>query len=290
MLDQGMKQLAFEMIEHSDAVCVRLQGVLDEHNNLSEVAEAIFEESEKVGSSLIIADLGEIKRINSCGVRDWTAWVEAVEKRGHDFVFVHCSPAIVSQVRMVEAFLGEGKATSFFLEFYCPQCDSEQIREVDVVSATRRAEQGAPEEACESCGQTLEVDEFEGSFDSLLERFQRPQAPEHVRALRGYLGDGALRDEPEFAKSAEGQDVGDAPASLPSENPACAAADDEAPVAEAQGESRSGQRVARPEAPQAQAARSSGAERALKERPLLYAALGGLVVLVVVLAVSLLGQ
>ena len=72
-------------------------------------------------------DLGEIERINSCGVRDWVNWLEKLETNGTRSVLVECSPAIVAQINLVNNFTGSGVVKSFYVPYFCPECDEEKV-------------------------------------------------------------------------------------------------------------------------------------------------------------------
>src|SRR5215467_11517991 len=79
----------------------KLGGVIDEDNELAELTE-------RIPAGTVVIDLGEIERINSCGVRDWVNWLTRIEKAGSRVVLVECSPAIVSQINLVNNFTGSG--------------------------------------------------------------------------------------------------------------------------------------------------------------------------------------
>ena len=57
---------------------LRLRGVIDEDNHLASLVGQLT-------GDILIVDAGEVDRINSCGVRDWVNWLQAVE----DFVVTH---------------------------------------------------------------------------------------------------------------------------------------------------------------------------------------------------------
>src|SRR5688572_12482336 len=80
---------------------VKLGGVIDEDNELTDLTE-------RIPSGMVVIDLGEIERINSCGVRDWVNWLTRIEKQQARVVLVECSPAIVAQINLVNNFTGNG--------------------------------------------------------------------------------------------------------------------------------------------------------------------------------------
>ena len=99
---------------------VKLGGVIDEDNELNELVD-------KIPNGTAVIDLGEIERINSCGVRDWVNWLSKLENNGTRSVLVECSPAIVAQINLVNNFTGSGVVKSFYVPYFCPECDEEKV-------------------------------------------------------------------------------------------------------------------------------------------------------------------
>ena len=62
-----------------------------------------------------VEDLGEVERINSCGVRDWVNWLSQIEANNVKVVLVECSPAIVAQINLVNNFTGSGAVDGYAL-------------------------------------------------------------------------------------------------------------------------------------------------------------------------------
>src|SRR5258708_2978372 len=106
--------------QKNDGTYVKLGGVIDEDNELTDLTE-------RIPSGTCVIDLAEIERINSCGVRDWVNWLTKVEKGGAKIVLVECSPAIVSQINLVNNFTGSGVVKSFFAPYFCTNCDREKV-------------------------------------------------------------------------------------------------------------------------------------------------------------------
>src|SRR6187399_2954712 len=102
-----MSQKFQASVQHrGDVSYVKLGGVIDEDNELSDLVD-------KIPSGTAVIDLGEIERINSCGVRDWVNWLSKLETNGTRSVLVECSPAIVAQINLVNNFTGSGVVKSF---------------------------------------------------------------------------------------------------------------------------------------------------------------------------------
>ena len=71
-----MSQKFQSSVQHrSDVSYVKLGGVIDEDNELTDLVD-------KIPTGTAVIDLGEIERINSCGVRDWVNWLSKLENNG----------------------------------------------------------------------------------------------------------------------------------------------------------------------------------------------------------------
>src|SRR5262245_28301627 len=106
--------------QRNEITYVKLGGVIDEDNELVELGE-------RIPNGTVVIDLGGVERINSCGVRDWVNWLGSIEKKNADVVLVECSPAIVAQINLVNNFTGGGVVKSFYVPYFCPECDEEKV-------------------------------------------------------------------------------------------------------------------------------------------------------------------
>src|SRR5262249_6871175 len=146
--------------QRDDVTYVKMGGVIDEDNELGDLTE-------RISAGTVVIDLGEVERINSCGVRDWVNWLTKVEKGGNKMVLVECSPAIVSQINLVNNFTGSGIVKSFFAPYFCPNCDREKVLLVEA------AEMGAgphraPTCRCDECDGVMDFDDMEDSYFAFL--------------------------------------------------------------------------------------------------------------------------
>ncbi|MGE0547918.1 MAG: STAS domain-containing protein [Kofleriaceae bacterium] len=148
-------------IQHrGDVSYVKLGGVIDEDNELSGLVERI-----PTGTAVI--DLGEIERINSCGVRDWVNWLSRLETNGTRSVLVECSPAIVAQINLVNNFTGSGVVKSFYVPYFCSECDEEKVLLVEA------ADMGPPPHEpptcrCDECDLVMDFDDMPDSYFAFL--------------------------------------------------------------------------------------------------------------------------
>ncbi len=146
--------------QRDEMTYVKLAGVIDEDNDLTELAE-------KIPGGTVVIDLSEIERINSCGVRDWVNWLGKIEKNGSKTVLVECSPAIVAQVNLVNNFTGGGVVKSFFAPYFCPNCDREKVLLVEAAELGA-APHKAPTCRCDECDGVMDFDDMEDSYFAFL--------------------------------------------------------------------------------------------------------------------------
>ena len=171
-----MSQKFQAAVHHRDDVSfVKLSGVIDEDNELGELTE-------KIHGSTVVIDLGEVERINSCGVRDWVNWLGRVEAKNLDVVLVECSPAIVAQINLVNNFTGNGVVKSFYVPYFCPECDEEKV----LLSET--ADMGPPPHEppicrCDECDLVMDFDDMPDSYFAFLATQKKLARPEKVQTI-----------------------------------------------------------------------------------------------------------
>src|SRR5689334_3447012 len=163
-------------IQHrGDMSFVKLGGVIDEDNELADLVD-------KIPSGTAVIDLGEIERINSCGVRDWVNWLSKLENNGTRSVLVECSPAIVAQINLVNNFTGNGVVKSFYVPYFCPECDEEKVLLVEA------SDMGAPPHEpptcrCDECDLVMDFDDMPDSYFAFLAN-QKKVAESDVGAVK----------------------------------------------------------------------------------------------------------
>src|SRR6266481_1113395 len=166
-------------VQHrGDMSYVKLGGVIDEDNELGELVEKI-----PVGTAVI--DLGEIERINSCGVRDWVNWLTKLEGNGTRSVLVECSPAIVAQINLVNNFTGSGVVKSFYVPYFCPECDEEKVLLVEA-SDMGPPPHEPPTCRCDECDLVMDFDDMPDSYFAFLSNQRKLAEPDKIN--------GAMRD------------------------------------------------------------------------------------------------
>src|SRR5258706_1620877 len=106
--------------QRGDVSYVKLGGVIDEDNQLGELVD-------KIPPGTAVIDLGEIERINSCGVRDWVNWLGQLESNNTPVVPVEGSPAIVAQINLGHNFTRSRVVKRFYVPYFCAGSDEEKV-------------------------------------------------------------------------------------------------------------------------------------------------------------------
>ncbi len=171
-----MSQKFHASVHHRDDLSfVKLAGVIDEDNELAELTD-------KIHGATVVIDLGEVDRINSCGVRDWVNWLGRVEAKNVDVVLVECSPAIVAQINLVNNFTASGVVKSFYVPYFCPECDEEKVLLCET------GDMGPPPHEppicrCDECDLVMDFDDMPDSYFAFLATQRRIVKPERIQSL-----------------------------------------------------------------------------------------------------------
>jgi anti-anti-sigma regulatory factor len=171
-----MSQKFQAAVHHRDDVTyVKLSGVIDEDNELTDLVD-------KIPSGTAVIDLGEVERINSCGVRDWVNWLGKVEGSEASVVLVECSPAIVAQINLVNNFTGNGVVKSFYVPYFCPECDEEKVLLVEA------GDMGPPPHEpptcrCDECDLVMDFDDMPDSYFAFLSNQKKVAAADKINEV-----------------------------------------------------------------------------------------------------------
>jgi anti-anti-sigma regulatory factor len=210
-------------VQHrGDVSYVKLGGVIDEDNELGELVEKI-----PMGTAVI--DLGEIERINSCGVRDWVNWLSKLEYNGTRSVLVECSPAIVAQINLVNNFTGNGVVKSFYVPYFCPECDEEKVLLVEATDMGPPPHE-PPTCRCDECDLVMDFDDMPDSYFAFLSNQRKLAEPDKVngaaRIGEPQTGKGKVKSRGSQQNIANAANVANKPSvpSLPSINRVSASA------------------------------------------------------------------
>src|ERR1044071_7745013 len=178
-------------VQHrGDVSFVKLGGVIDEDNQLVDLIE-------KIPAGTAVIDLGEIERINSCGVRDWVNWLSKLENNGARSVLVECSPAIVAQINLVNNFTGSGVVKSFYVPYFCAECNEEKVLLVEA------GDMGPPPHEpptcrCDECDLVMDFDDMPDSYFAFLSNHRKLAESDRIN---GAINGASRGGDPESAKS-----------------------------------------------------------------------------------------
>ncbi|MFT7621404.1 MAG: anti-anti-sigma regulatory factor [Myxococcota bacterium] len=176
------------VLHGEDWTYLRLSGVIDEDNELLGLLDRI------TGSRLFV-DLIDVERINSCGVRDWVNWLDAVTHDRKDTVLLDCSPAIVAQLNLVENFAARAAVLSVTAPWYCETCDLERTSVLRVAELQASAHPRPDALRCEACAGAMAFDDIEDSYFAFLREVRtvkdRPDLDRVLTCAREMLGEPA---------------------------------------------------------------------------------------------------
>ncbi len=182
-----MSQKFQASVQHrGDVSYVKLGGVIDEDNELADLVD-------KIPTGTAVIDLGEIERINSCGVRDWVNWLSKLETNGTRSVLVECSPAIVAQINLVNNFTGNGVVKSFYVPYFCPECDEEKVLLVEATDMGPPPHE-PPTCRCDECDLVMDFDDMPDSYFAFLSNQKKLAEPDKINGAMRDLGRGSNAD------------------------------------------------------------------------------------------------
>ncbi len=152
--------LSWRIKERPGFTTVEFFGEIDENADFAELRRRL--------KGSVVFHLAEVRRINSCGVREWVNFVRDLPGVT-DLTFTHCSPAIVTQLNMIYNFRGNAKVRSFYAPYVCEGCNNEEEKLLDVQSQFPTGNVAAvPEYKCEQCGMSMEFDDLPERYLSFL--------------------------------------------------------------------------------------------------------------------------
>ncbi len=109
-------------------------------------------------------DLGNVRTINSCGVREWIFWISKLKINP---IYYNCPQSVVMQFNMVKEILANNvKVESFQIPAYCETCAEQKIfvlRSGKEFTPGKKLDYELPK--CEKEGCSIESDvDFESYF------------------------------------------------------------------------------------------------------------------------------
>ena len=114
------------------------------------------------------------------------AWMSGRERREHGqrtrIVLVSCSPAIVAQINLVHNFTGSGVVKSFYVPYFCPDCDEEKVLLVDA-SDMGPPPHEPPTCRCDECDLVMDFDDMADSYFAFLSNQKKIAEPDKINGV-----------------------------------------------------------------------------------------------------------
>lgn len=152
--------LSWRIKERAGFTTVEFSGEIDENADFSELRRRL--------KGAVVFHLANVRRINSCGVREWVNFVRELPGVT-DLTFSHCSPAIVTQLNMIYNFRGGAQLRSFYAPYICENCNTEEEKLLDIESQFPDGQVAdLPEFTCETCSEPLEFDDLPDRYLAFL--------------------------------------------------------------------------------------------------------------------------
>jgi hypothetical protein len=152
--------LSWRIKERAGYTSVEFFGEVDENADFAELKRRL--------RGNVVFHLADVRRINSCGVREWVNFVRDLPQVT-ELVFTHCSPAIVTQLNMIYNFRGGAKVRSFLAPYVCEKCNSEEEKLLEVAQHFAQPEpRNIPSFHCDKCGTPMEFDDIPERYLSFL--------------------------------------------------------------------------------------------------------------------------
>lgn len=156
-----MAKFEIQIDKSGSAWKVNLGGVIDEDGD--------FNPHSLAGAPAVELHLGNIKSINSCGIREWIKWIGTAQSA--PVSYFECPKIIVDQINMVQGFLpAHGKVMSFYVPYYSDDSGSE--KNVLFKAGKEYTEQGQlnPPEVKDNDGTAMEMDVVEAKYFKFLKK------------------------------------------------------------------------------------------------------------------------
>lgn len=152
--------LTWRIEEDAGITTVTFIGEIDENADLSALRARL--------AGTVVFDLENIRRINSCGVREWVNFVRELPEV-EELTFIRCSPVTVYQLNMIYNFRGPATIKSIYAPYICENCDTEEDGFIDLESQYPDGNIGAmPELRCSQCDEPMEFDDIPDRYLSFL--------------------------------------------------------------------------------------------------------------------------
>ena len=149
-----------ERHERSGVKHLHLSGVIDEFSDLSFLAHHDGD---------VVVHLGEVRRINSFGVRLWIDGVRAIPAESN-VVYEDVPVPLVEQMNMIHDFFGRGQVATFLAPMVCNSCGRTETV-LFRVQDCKKEEPVHLDSNCGACDVKMELDDIEEQYLAFLKDF-----------------------------------------------------------------------------------------------------------------------
>lgn len=150
-----------KVTKNGGKVAMNIAGTIDEDVDFSQFSLGDAQE--------VDLELGGIKSINSCGIREWIKWM-STNKTGK-IVFNQCPKVIVDQINMVDGFLPtNGKVNSFFVPYYNDDSGAEKNILFKYGTEFTEGQVSPPAAVKDESGNAMEMDVIESKYFKFIKR------------------------------------------------------------------------------------------------------------------------
>ena len=104
-------------------------------------------------------------------------------------MLVECSPAIVAQINLVNNFTGSGVVKSFYVPYFCPECDEEKVLLVEATDMGPPPHE-PPTCRCDECDLVMDFDDMPDSYFAFLANQKKLVEPDKINGAMRELGRG----------------------------------------------------------------------------------------------------
>ena len=156
-----MSKCEIKIDKAGEETTVAISGTIDE--------DVDFTQYNLAGAKKINMQLGTIKSINSCGIREWIKWMSTAG--GAAITYNECPKIIVDQINMVQGFLpATGKVMSFYVPYY--NDDSGTEKNVLFSFGKEYSDSGVnpPAEVKDDQGNPMEMDVVEAKYFKFIKK------------------------------------------------------------------------------------------------------------------------
>lgn len=156
-----MGKLEVKTNKAGDRLSLALAGTIDEDADFSQIPLS--------GVSQIELQLGALKSINSCGIREWIKWMGTATSA--QIVWHECPKVIVDQINMVDGFLpANGKVVSFYVPYYNEEAGSEKNVLFRFGTEFSEGQVNAPEAVKDEDGNVMDMDVIESKYFKFIKK------------------------------------------------------------------------------------------------------------------------